>query len=441
MESHVFDDTKPTTTLPIEIISEILIPFRPRFTTSDRRYIDIFARWQSAYFLALHQLAQWRHVCRTWYHAITPILYSNIIIHFTPTHQVSRRLQFAQHHPHLVRALIIRAGGVQEELSDVRIHLLEAIRKCDGLVRLEFYDLPSLFAGTNSGDIERYLYGIAPPTLTTLVFRSSLPVILDEETGSPRTIQVMTSILRGLGPMIERIPDLQLLVLSPIDWNWTYEGHLSLPTRLLSLERLTLYGFDVEFMSNFLSRVSNPGNIIPSGSILESQVSQVSVPLRDLTISRISNSHIDISSIYSLFEINNIGRYLTSLRIQKLHIHNILAQPETPITILGLCPSLERFFFIAHSRTSWIDVVPPDCRGYVSDLGIVPHLSYRASTERFTQVIRQLREVWGPELKRLHLNLEADYAAGPLTNKEWVEVEQACREVGLELVEDTYAIP
>jgi len=102
-----------TPILPFEILEQILGFLRPVYNSQGANFVrDDLETWQNQYFTALPFFASLRRIDRTWYHIATPLIYCTIIIKPIDETDLLRRLQFSEHHPTLIRTLVIQCVEV-----------------------------------------------------------------------------------------------------------------------------------------------------------------------------------------------------------------------------------------------------------------------------------------------------------------------------------------
>ncbi|TFK69487.1 hypothetical protein BDN72DRAFT_959557 [Pluteus cervinus] len=406
---HVHDLSSsilPSTDLPAELISVILEDYKPLDTWG----ADIDTR--NMFRERTHTLAQFRLISKSWYHCITPIIYSTLLI-CTGDADIERRLQGVKYHPQLIRTVIL-LGQERNVEAGLRVllpkYLTSCLTECPNLQRFEIVEPDDVFGIFSKGTMERILRSPNLPHPTSLTLRSLTPHTL--ETSFPYA-------LRALGPMMAELRELEIHSGAHAFLNPPY---FQFPRRLPFLESLSITGLGPPAFRKMLSSVGKHKRVRGHNPCISHPLRHLSICWRSAEMNK---------GLFDCILINDISSHLTSLHIYGLGVSYFGNDVDGPPSqLLRLCPRLNEFFYFCPSMTSYLDNLPPT----LTTLGVYLTNSHHVVGQYLSSPSQLLPLITTSNLRRnikkLLVGREAEtFQPGGSVGA----LEVACHGVGLEL--------
>ncbi|TFK64401.1 hypothetical protein BDN72DRAFT_963245 [Pluteus cervinus] len=342
-----------STDLPTEVILKILEDVRqPVLPNSETGlYNDTFPA-------SIDVLAKLRLINWAWYHCVTPMLYSTLVIPCSDGLGLERRLGAIKYHPQLVETLIFE-GYPSDQNSDLRKrlphYLVGCLVECTNLQELNFNRAQLVLGILSTSTIERFLRNSVQRPIPALTFR----------VGGLRGAVRSFELIRAMGDNFKQLRELNLSSTAGI----RFSRKFPFPRQLPSLERLTLRGLRHRVMKKVLSRIFIkvlPEELVGSSSNLTDlprrPATSIISPLRHLTMGQIPDLRRDLP-IVDLLSVNNLGSSLTSLHLTRLRTYPLYDEASLdalPTQIFRVCPRLKEFIFFMPCTQTSIRNLPPD---------------------------------------------------------------------------------
>ncbi|TFK62122.1 hypothetical protein BDN72DRAFT_964752 [Pluteus cervinus] len=355
------------TSFPIEILSLILHSLRPTFSPAASRSKrtslagELRPHSLKQYSQSLAICAQLRLVDRSFYHILTPHLYSLLVIPARSQIQ-QKRCRATEHHPEMIQTILFNgifdAYVPSERKSEVFAHLKKVLGRCTNLTHIKV-DL-----------IEHSAWAI-DKTMAEVLFKD-LPTksLTSLEIWNPG-VEVFAGLVEGLGR--ELVGGLKVLAMHGVNVDMVQRPTGQCSNAFEGLEQVHIMqvpfsGRPQSFL-HFMACILDVKNTEVPHLGLASQATHPdalptrtnqTVPhhsrLRELTISEgplFVNMDNNLTLFRQLLSIRNVHESLTTLRVRlrppRLNPGHDIPLPQfntLPSSILELCPRVTHFHFL-----------------------------------------------------------------------------------------------
>ncbi|TFK66548.1 hypothetical protein BDN72DRAFT_144436 [Pluteus cervinus] len=335
---------------PAELLDLVLSEYRPVY---DAKKIEVIStrktkvpkNW-APYASRLQFFSQLRLVCKSWYHFITPLLYSTFTLPTRPYEDLERVSKGLNYYPKLIDRLVIR-GHIGDGTEQHAAELLAAcLSRCTNIHTLEILDPHRIFRSSSKSKCLAIFRAL--PSTTPL--RS---LIIHFPHCNTQYTYPISTILLGLSPFIHDLKTLEIHEPSS-GWIPAELRLLVLPSAFPNLDKLVVdtRGLRGGDLLKLISRISSKDTTVPitSNAPANSAKRECIIPLRHLTLSWDKTNQGTIL-ICDLLKTNNLGQHLTTLWIDSnpIQFGQQESLPAFPAKIIAACPHLETFIYYVQS--------------------------------------------------------------------------------------------